>query len=160
MDKVLIYPISISSKSALLVLNDGNRIHRPSGGFQDKLLDGQSTWMRFETPWRWYDVTLIARFMGPTWGPPGSCRSQVGPMLAPWTLLSGHSNGMQICKAFNHQNLGKQMRICFLQHLSQLFVSTSSSRRGMPTLFLNLFPHCGTWHSLWIPYAPLQYIYP
>ena len=32
---------------------------------------------------------LIARFMGPTWGPPWSCRSQVGPILAPWTLLSG-----------------------------------------------------------------------
>ena len=31
----------------------------------------------------------IAKFMGPTWGPPGSCRPQVGPMLAPWTLLSG-----------------------------------------------------------------------
>ena len=27
--------------------------------------------------------------MGPTWGPPGSCRSQMGPMLAPWTLISG-----------------------------------------------------------------------
>ena len=31
----------------------------------------------------------IARFIGPTWGPPGSCRPQMGPMLAPWTLLSG-----------------------------------------------------------------------
>ena len=31
----------------------------------------------------------IARFMGPTWGPPGSCRPQVSPMLAPWTLRSG-----------------------------------------------------------------------
>ena len=29
--------------------------------------------------------------MGPTWGPSGSCRPQVGPMLAPWTLLSGWS---------------------------------------------------------------------
>ena len=28
--------------------------------------------------------------MGPTWGPPGSCRPQMGPMLAPWTLLSGN----------------------------------------------------------------------
>ena len=27
--------------------------------------------------------------MGPTWGPSGSDRTQVGPMLAPWTLLSG-----------------------------------------------------------------------
>ena len=34
-------------------------------------------------------MTQIARFMGPTWGPPGSCRPQMGPMLAPWTLLSG-----------------------------------------------------------------------
>ena len=31
----------------------------------------------------------IARFMGPTWGPHGSCRPHMGPMLAPWTLLSG-----------------------------------------------------------------------
>ena len=31
---------------------------------------------------------LIARFMGPKWGPPGDHRTQVGPMLAPWTLLS------------------------------------------------------------------------
>ena len=35
------------------------------------------------------DNSHIARFMGPTWGPPGSCRPQMGPMLAPWTLLSG-----------------------------------------------------------------------
>ena len=33
--------------------------------------------------------TLIARFMGPTWGPSEADRTQVGPMLAPWTLLSG-----------------------------------------------------------------------
>ena len=31
----------------------------------------------------------IAKFMGPTWDPSGSCRPQMGPMLAPWTLLSG-----------------------------------------------------------------------
>ena len=33
---------------------------------------------------------LIARFIGPTWGPSGADRAQLGPMLAPWTLLSGH----------------------------------------------------------------------
>ena len=33
--------------------------------------------------------TQIAKFMGPTWGPPGSFRPQMGPMLAPQTLLSG-----------------------------------------------------------------------
>ena len=28
-----------------------------------------------------------SKSMGPTWGPPGSCRPQMDPMLAPWTLL-------------------------------------------------------------------------
>ena len=35
-------------------------------------------------------TTQIAKFIGPKWGPPGSCRPQMGPMLAPWTLLSGY----------------------------------------------------------------------
>ena len=30
------------------------------------------------------------RFVGPTWGPSGADRTQVGPMLAPWSLLSGY----------------------------------------------------------------------
>ena len=34
------------------------------------------------------NTSQITKFMGPTWGPPGSCRPQMGPMLAPWTLLS------------------------------------------------------------------------
>ena len=37
----------------------------------------------------WFMVSLIARFMGPTWGPSWADKTQVGPMLAPWTLLSG-----------------------------------------------------------------------
>ena len=36
-----------------------------------------------------HKAPLIARFMGPTRGPSGVDRTQVGPMLAPWTLLSG-----------------------------------------------------------------------
>ena len=32
----------------------------------------------------------IARFMGPTCGTPGSYRPQMGPMLAPWSLLSAN----------------------------------------------------------------------
>ena len=34
-------------------------------------------------------ISLIARLMGPTWGPSGANRTQVGSMLAPWILLSG-----------------------------------------------------------------------
>ena len=34
-------------------------------------------------------ISQIARFMGPIWCTPGSCRPQVGHMLAPGTLLLG-----------------------------------------------------------------------
>ena len=44
---------------------------------------------RINTDFNLSKSTLIARFMGPTWGPSGADRAQVGPMLAPWTLLSG-----------------------------------------------------------------------
>ena len=37
----------------------------------------------------WDVLPQIAMFMRPQWGPPGSCRHQMGPMFAPWTLLSG-----------------------------------------------------------------------
>ena len=36
-------------------------------------------------------TTLIARFMGPTWGSSGADRNRVGTMLVPWTLLSGYT---------------------------------------------------------------------
>ena len=36
---------------------------------------------------RW--LPLIAMFIGLIWGPSGADRTQVGPMLALWTLLSG-----------------------------------------------------------------------
>ena len=38
---------------------------------------------------RYEMYSLKTRFMGPTWGPSGADRTQVGPMLAPWTLLTG-----------------------------------------------------------------------
>ena len=34
--------------------------------------------------------TIIARLIGPTWGPSGANSTRVGPMLAPLTLLSGY----------------------------------------------------------------------
>ena len=44
----------------------------------------------------WLSTSLslihVVRFMGPTWGPSGADRTHVGPMLLPWTLLSGMSN--------------------------------------------------------------------
>ena len=44
-----------------------------------------------------YWTTKIAKFMRPTWGPSGSCQPQMGPMLAPWTLLSGYAIAATNC---------------------------------------------------------------
>ena len=41
-----------------------------------------------------HETCLIARFMRPTWGPPGPDRT---PMLAPWTLLSGLLYCLYLC---------------------------------------------------------------
>ena len=44
-------------------------------------------------------MSQIAKFMGPTYGPPESCQPQMGPMLAQWTLLSGSVSKMGPQKA-------------------------------------------------------------
>ena len=53
---------------------------------KNKWINGSIGCMAMSVTW----TTLIAKFMGPTWGPSGADRTQVGPMLAPWTLLSGN----------------------------------------------------------------------
>ena len=103
--------------SALLALSAGNSLvtcefpsQRPvTRNFDvffdlrlNKRLSKQSWGWWFETPsrslWRHRyglpkhtsEVTArTARFMGRTWVPPGADRTQVGLMLARWTLLSG-----------------------------------------------------------------------
>ena len=59
----------------------------------------------------------IAKFMGPTWGPPGSCRPQMGPMLAPCTLLSG------LCKCMMTRSLwmGRSGDITYQEYISSAF---------------------------------------
>ena len=59
----------------------------------------------------WCFLFQIARFMGPTWGPSGSCRPQMGPMLAPWILLSGLIYGWTNGWA-NNRNTGALRRHC------------------------------------------------
>ena len=44
---------------------------------------------------QWF-MPLIARFMGPSWGPSGADRTQIGPMLVPWTSAHAHSTRLTI----------------------------------------------------------------
>ena len=59
-----------------------------------------SMWKKKQCVCGWVELiitpTLIARFMGPAWVPSGADRTQVGPMLAPWTLLSGNDISLKL----------------------------------------------------------------
>ena len=48
---------------------------------------------------------LVTRFMGPTRSPSGDDKTQVGPMLAPWTLLSGTEQTQQQNMYFHIENV-------------------------------------------------------
>ena len=62
-------------------------------------------------------TTLIARFMGPTWGPSGADRTQVGPMWASWTFLSGQCRKAGIMTTVGFQCLWVHWRWCFVYHI-------------------------------------------
>ena len=87
--------------------------------------------------------SLIARFMGPIWGPSGADMTQVGPMLAPWTLLSwvvvSHSVGtVKITKVsviyFIFFGYWIQMCFSYFPDLTKLFKSSDkkNSYRYIP----------------------------
>ena len=80
----------------------------------------------------------IAKFMGPTWGPFGSCRPQMGLMLAPWTpcyqgcLLKNHRDTFGSCTgilsaivlSFYINNIGKHLK--YLWHEVEWFIFSST----------------------------------
>ena len=80
------------SPTLTYVLHDARVILRATVDVsQLKLFEAQHTYVWTCTSsirCKWI-TSLIARFMGPTCGPSGADRTQVGPMLALWTLLSG-----------------------------------------------------------------------
>ena len=74
------------------------------------------------------NISLITRFLEPTWGPSGADRTQVGPMLASWTLLSGiinvnawsatdlHKNTMVILVRYWFGETAQQRKTWFSRH--------------------------------------------
>ena len=86
----------------------------------------------------WFNlVALIARSMGPTWGPPGSCRPQVGPHIglmnpAIWVVAQQifDTKKCRYNPLINHCNT-----YCMVRHLTV----TSHERHGLSNLRTWLF---------------------
>ena len=72
---------------------------------------------------------LIARFMGPTWGPSGAERTQVGPMLAPWSLLSG-----RLCNSYALFHISAEKEI--LQDIMKDWLSLPYTYQCMSVHFI------------------------
>ena len=94
--------------------------------------------------------TQIATFMGPTCGPPGSCRPQMGPMLAPWTLLSGYVSGYRASCQHNIKAVLTRVKETFRVHPRTEHVHWDL--RGFP---MQVPPHSEHWpcitpHSRWL----------
>ena len=50
--------------------------------------------------------------MGPTWGPPGSCCPQVGPILAPLTCYQGKYLENHICASSTEMLIVQMINVC------------------------------------------------
>ena len=72
----------------------------------------------------------ITRFMWPTWGPPGADRTQVGPMLAPWTLLSWNSFTRcvpRVVLAYTNRIIYQNLRHILLSLLANMVIYRKTS---------------------------------
>ena len=82
-------------------------------------------------------VSRISRFMGPTRGPSGADWTQVGPMLAPWTLLSG-------LLASGRMTLSLKL---LYAHRQSIFSSTCDVKYTIDTQMQELLLHAILWEN-------------
>ena len=75
-----------------------------------------------------------SKVMGPTWGPYGSCRHQMGPMLAPWTFLSGS------CMRFARSALA----MLYVEYIVGRYLYLNLYNTQMQTCHCKVYPrNCG-----------------
>ena len=84
----------------------------------------------------WINISHIARFMGPTWGPSGAVRTQVGPMWAPrnfpiWDVIDKTKRNKYIYSAhvidtIDSQYIMVQYNINYIQHDNHKVVCCSN----------------------------------
>ena len=75
-------------------------------------------------------LTQIARFMGPTWGPPGFCRPHMGPLLDPRTLLSEKDITAVLRSRWRRWSGFVQRATCSTKSIIAI---PGTGRRGRPT---------------------------
>ena len=78
------------------------------------IIIGRRHWVGYPNIWRHY---LDSKVHGANMGPSGADRTQVGPMLSPWTLLSGYvSTSCGICGIYFQVSTENLLKIRGLNH--------------------------------------------
>ena len=119
---------------------------------------------KFCSSW-WYAIlsgichhSLIARFMGPTWGPSGADRTHLGPRLVPWTLLSSAISAVktkQILQKKTWQNYLQNH--CLLRYLNEIFGKQfSSDSSDWWLIYLSVYISLYELHSVWCHWTLLM----
>ena len=85
-------------------------------------------------------LPLIARFLGPTWGPSGADRTQMDPMLAPWTLLSGAICVTAICVISQHWICVRYMCV-YISYVTLSFQKIIRMKIGVLLEWMSNFIH-------------------
>ena len=92
----------------------------------------------------------IARFLGPTRGPSGADRTQVGPILSPWALLSGWTHGRRMPGSMSSPSVSKTT-VChqFVQaHNTWVLKLTNKFPKGKQLMWIASTCHAFSTQSL------------
>ena len=101
---------------------------------------------------RWGHIYLLynvdtkkARMRGPTLGPSGADRTQVGPMLAPWTLLSGNirsNHRNEIIMSLPKQVWGWLKEYIYIYIYTYIYIYNATRKRFLLNINMLTFTWC------------------
>ena len=108
--------------------HNNHQYNKRSQKFKDIIYAWKLFWLQGND---WYIpglCTLIARFMGPTWGPPGDDRTQVGPILAHEPCYLGTASRFLIstylCNWVGNFSTGYKHTVQHEKHICNLLMCT------------------------------------
>ena len=107
---------------------------------------------------------LIAKFMGPTWGLYGADRTQVGPMLASWTLLSGWFSDILRWSFFRWDLFMINEKVAQVNFVGKLIIYTTTMMTSCCVLWFifsnlwNFFDRCSFSHIICVIQASIGVI--
>ena len=103
----------------------------------------------------------ITMFTGPTWGPSGTERTRLRPMLAPWTLLSGRWPNMMVQppKTSNHKRYETMSHTSDLTMIMRCYTCYQHNYHSHYHYYIKFNGHHICWGHYWCHYHYLYWVW-